>query len=139
MISQRYGLSPVMVFTSMSAHWNLIRQLTKREIVSRYRGSFLGLLWAFLHPMVMLTVYTLVFRGAFGMRWGQQEESAFDFGLLLFAGLIIHALFAESIHRAPYLIVNHSNYVKKSSFHWKSWRGRRLVRRCSMRRSARWC
>lgn len=116
MISQRYSLSPFMVLTSMSAHWNLIRQLTKREIASRYRGSLLGMLWAFLHPMVMLTVYTLVFRGAFGMRWGQEGESALDFGLLLFSGLIVHALFAESIHRAPYLIVNHSNYVKKIVF-----------------------
>jgi lipopolysaccharide transport system permease protein len=116
MISQQYGLSPFMVFTSMSAHWNLIRQLTKREITSRYRGSLLGMLWAFLHPVVMLTVYTLVFRGAFGMRWGQEGESALDFGLLLFSGLIVHGLFAESIHRAPYLIVNHSNYVKKIVF-----------------------
>ena len=39
-----------------------------------------------------------------------------DFGLLLFSGLIVHALFAESIHRAPYLIINHSNYVKKIVF-----------------------
>ena len=43
-------------------------------------------------------------------------KRALDFGLLLFSGLIVHALFAESIHRAPYLIVNHSNYVKKIVF-----------------------
>ncbi|MBI4001971.1 MAG: ABC transporter permease [Nitrospira defluvii] len=116
MLSQQYGLSPLMVLTSMSTHWNLIQQLTKREIVSRYRGSLLGVLWAFLHPMVMLTVYTLVFRGAFGMRWGREGESALDFGLLLFSGLIVHALFAESVQRAPSLIVNHSNYVKKVVF-----------------------
>ena len=105
-----------MVFTSMSSHWNLLRQLTKREIAGRYRGSLLGVLWAFLHPMVMLGVYTIVFRGALGMRWGREGESALDFGLLLFSGLIVHALFSESIHRAPYLIVNHSNYVKKIVF-----------------------
>ena len=116
MASRQYGLSPLMVFTSMSSHWNLLCLLTKREIVSRYRGSLLGVVWAFLHPTVMLAVYTIVFRGAFGMRWGRDGESALDFGLLLFSGLIIHALFAESIHRAPYLIVNHSNYVKKIVF-----------------------
>ncbi|WHZ15934.1 MAG: O-antigen export system permease protein RfbD [Nitrospira sp.] len=116
MLSQQYRLSPLMVLTSMSAHWDLIRQLTKREITSRYRGSLLGVLWALLHPMVMLAVYTIVFRGAFGMRWGLEGESAFDFGLLLFSGLILHALFSECVHRAPYLIVNHSNYVKKVVF-----------------------
>ncbi|MBA2484805.1 MAG: ABC transporter permease [Nitrospira sp.] len=116
MLSQGYGHSPLMVLTSMSAHWSLIRQLTKREIASRYRGSLLGVLWAFLHPMVMLTVYTIVFKGALGMRWGQEGESALDFGLLLFSGLIVHALFSESVHRAPYLIVNNGNYVKKVVF-----------------------
>ena len=116
MLSQQYGFSPLIVLTSVSTHWNLIRQLTQREIVSRYRGSLLGVLWAFLHPVVMLTVYTIVFRGAFGMRWGREGESALDFGLLLFSGLIVHALFAESIQRAPSLVVNHSNYVKKVVF-----------------------
>ncbi len=116
MLSQQYRLSLLMVLTSMSAHWDLIRQLTKREITSRYRGSLLGVLWALLHPMLMLTVYTIVFRGAFGMRWGLEGESAFDFSLLLFSGLILHALFSECVHRAPYLIVNHSNYVKKVVF-----------------------
>ena len=116
MVSRQYDFSPLIVFTSMSSHWNLLRQLTKREIVGRYRGSLLGMLWAFLYPMVMLAVYTMVFRGAFGMRWGREDESPLDFGLLLFSGLIIHALFAECIHRAPYLIVNHSNYVKKIVF-----------------------
>lgn len=116
MLSQPYGHSPIMVLTSVFTHWNLIRQLTQREIASRYRGSLLGVLWAFLHPLVMLTVYTLVFRGAFGMRWGRDGESALDFGLLLFSGLIVHALFAESVQRAPSLIVNHSHYVKKVVF-----------------------
>lgn len=116
MVSPQYRLSPLMVLISMYAHWNLIRQLTKRELLSRYRGSLLGVLWAFLHPLVMLTVYTIVFRGAFGMRWEREGESALDFGLLLFSGLIVHALFAESVQRAPSLIVNHSNYVKKVVF-----------------------
>lgn len=116
MVSQQYRLSPLMVLTSISTHWDLIRQLTRREIASRYRGSLLGALWAFLHPMVMLSVYTIVFRGALGMRWGGSGESALDFGLVLFSGLIVHALFAENVHRAPYLIVNHTNYVKKIVF-----------------------
>lgn len=116
MVSQQYRLSPLMVLTSMSSHWDLIRQLTKREISSRYRGSLLGVLWAFLHPMVMLAVYTIVFRGVLGMRWGGNEESTLDFSLLLFSGLIVHALFSETVHRAPYLIVNHTNYVKKIVF-----------------------
>ena len=113
---QRQGFSPLMVITSMWKHWRLIQQLTRHEIVSRYRGSLLGVLWAFLHPTVMLMVYTIVFRGAFGMRWGAEGESALDFGLLLFSGLIVHALFSESVQRAPHLIVSQSNYVKKVVF-----------------------
>jgi lipopolysaccharide transport system permease protein len=116
-VSPGHGaLSPFMVFTSISRHRNLIWQMTKREVIGRYRGSVIGVLWAFVHPIAMLTVYTIVFRGVFGMRWGAGEETPVQFGLLLFSGLIIHSFFAESVHRAPYLIINHSTYVKKVVF-----------------------
>jgi lipopolysaccharide transport system permease protein len=116
MAEKRVAFYPLIVINSLWRNWGLIRLLTRYEIMSRYRGSLLGVLWAFLHPTVMLTVYTIVFRGAFGMRRGLEGESALDFGLLLFSGLIIHTVFSESIQRAPHLVTSHSNYVKKVVF-----------------------
>jgi len=43
-------------------------ELTKRDIAGRYSGSFLGLLWSFFNPLLMLGVYTLAFRELLGMR-----------------------------------------------------------------------
>jgi ABC-type polysaccharide/polyol phosphate export permease len=47
----------------------LIGQLLRREIAGRYKGSFLGVFWTLLQPLLMLAVYTLVFGMVFEPRW----------------------------------------------------------------------
>jgi lipopolysaccharide transport system permease protein len=64
----------------------------------------------------MLLVYTIVFSVAFKARWAGVEESKAAFALLLFSGMIIHSFFAECLNRAPSLIVQNSNFVKKVVF-----------------------
>jgi lipopolysaccharide transport system permease protein len=95
---------------------DLIWQMTKREVVGRYRGSALGLFWSFFNPVLMLIIYTFVFSVVFKARWGAGGESRFEFALILFAGLIVFNLFAECVNRAPTLIVGNVNYVKKVVF-----------------------
>lgn len=96
---------------------HLIGQMTKRDVIGRYRGSAMGLLWSFLHPLFMLTVYTFVFSVVFKSRWTVGgEETRTQFATVLFAGLIVHGLFAEIINRAPGLILGNVNYVKKVVF-----------------------
>lgn len=97
---------------------SLIYQMTKREIVGRYRGSAMGLLWSFFNPIFMLTVYTFVFSVVFKARWGTGSVGASksDFAVILFVGLIVHTLFAETLTRAPTLIIANVNYVKKVVF-----------------------
>jgi lipopolysaccharide transport system permease protein len=93
--------------------------MTKREIVGRYRGSTMGILWSFINPIFMLMVYTFVFSVVFKARWGTAgalNESKTDFAVILFVGLIIHSLFAETLSRAPSLILGNVNYVKKVVF-----------------------
>jgi lipopolysaccharide transport system permease protein len=104
----------------VSSFWrnrSLIWQMSKREVIGRYRGSMMGLAWSFFSPVIMLVVYTLVFSGVFKARWGVPgEESKADFAIILFTGLIVHGLFAECINRAPGLILSNVNYVKKVVF-----------------------
>jgi lipopolysaccharide transport system permease protein len=102
--------------TSMVHARELIFALTWREVVGRYRGSFAGLLWSLLHPVFALTLYTFVFGIVFRARWGLQGESAADYALVLFAGLIVHGVLAECINRAPYLILGNPAYVKQVIF-----------------------
>jgi lipopolysaccharide transport system permease protein len=95
----------------------LIAQMTRREVMGRYKGSALGLAWSFFNPVFMLTVYTFVFSVIFKSRWGVGgEESKTQFAVVLFVGMIVHGLFAEVLNRAPSLILSNVNYVKKVVF-----------------------
>jgi len=95
----------------------LLWRLTEREILGRYRGSLLGLGWSFITPLAMLAVYTFVFSKVFKSRWGGLEQAGpMGFAVNLFAGLIVFNLFSECINRAPRLVVDNPNYVKKVVF-----------------------
>lgn len=90
--------------------------MVRREVIGRYRGSFLGLLWSFINPVLMLGIYTFVFGFVFKTRWGQGDTDKYEFAVMLFAGLIVFNLFSECISRAPGLILSNVNYVKKVIF-----------------------
>jgi lipopolysaccharide transport system permease protein len=114
------SLSLKMLGVSIWRHRQLLVQMTKREVAGRYRGSALGLAWSFLNPLLMLTVYTFVFSVVFKARWGTpgsgQEGGRALFAVVLFAGMIVHGLFAEVLNRSPALIVGNVNFVKKVVF-----------------------
>jgi len=109
-------LNPIALARGLWAQRELIFQLTKREILGRYRGSYLGLAWSFLTPLLMLTIFTLVFGVIFQARWGLENESRFHFALVLFCGLIVFNVFSECVTRAPGLVLNQPQYVKKIRF-----------------------
>ena len=97
---------------------SLIVQMTKREVLGRYKGSAMGIAWSFFNPVLMLLVYTFVFSEIFKSRWGGggEEESKMQFAVVLFVGMIVLNLFTEVINRAPGLIISNINYVKKVVF-----------------------
>ncbi|MDP2224119.1 MAG: ABC transporter permease [Nitrosomonas sp.] len=107
-------------FLSLRQHYPLILQMVKREVIGRYRGSFLGLLWAFVNPILMLAIYTFVFGVVFKVRLDSQSTELYDdkfaFALLLFTGLILFNLFSECLSRSPGLVLANVNYVKKVIF-----------------------
>ncbi|MGB6144102.1 MAG: ABC transporter permease, partial [Rhodanobacter sp.] len=100
----------------MSNHLGLIYQLTKREVIGRYKGSMLGILWSFINPLLMLLVYTMFFSVILQIKWGLPKESKSDFAILLFVGLVMYGFIAECINRAPGLVTGNVNYVKKVVF-----------------------
>lgn len=85
--------------------------------MGRYRGSLLGLTWSFLTPLLMLGVYTFVFVGVFRASWsGSPKGGGLEFAVQIFAGLLIFNFFAEVATKAPILIVEQPNLVKKVIF-----------------------
>lgn len=111
-----FPLSPAEMFLSFWRNRHLIKTLTKREVIGRYRGSLLGILWSFFNPLFMLAVYTFVFSVVFQSRWRVEDGSKTEFSLVLFAGLIVFNLFAECLNRSSNLILSNVNYVKKVVF-----------------------
>lgn len=97
-------------------HRRLILRLSGREIQSRYRGSFLGLAWAVLTPILFLCVYTFVFSTVFQARWTNDLVGTNRFTMMLFAGLLVFNFFAECVNRAPTLIMENIAYIKKVVF-----------------------
>ena len=110
------SLRPTALLRSFHTNRSLIFNLIKREVVGRYRGSVMGLLWSFFNPVFMLVVYTFVFSVVFRARWLGGSDSKVEFALVLFTGLLVYNLFSEVLNRAPSLILNNANYVKKVIF-----------------------
>lgn len=109
--------SPVAMLGSIWRHRALIVQMTVRDVLGRYRGSLLGLTWSFFNPLLMLLVYTFVFTEVFHSKWTNAPSTGkVDFAVVLFIGMIVYALFAENVNRAPMLVVSNANYVKKVVF-----------------------
>lgn len=111
-----YSLNPLSVVHSLLSHRALIVQLVKREIVGRYRGSFLGVVWTFINPLLMLAIYTFVFGVVFKSRWRSESSDYMEYAVVMFAGVLLHSLLADCIMRAPSLIVDKVNFVKKVVF-----------------------
>lgn len=105
---------------AVSSIWGnreIIRAFVVREVAGRYRGSFGGLLWSMINPLLMLAIYTFVFAVVFKARWSSAApEAGPGFAIVLFVGLIIHGLFAECLLRAPRLIIEQANFVTKVVF-----------------------
>jgi lipopolysaccharide transport system permease protein len=110
-------LNPASMAHNLWRHRDLILQFTQRDVEVRYKGSFLGLFWSLVNPLVMLLIYTFVFRVVLKARWqGSRSDSLSEFALVLFCGLTAFNIFSECVTRAPGLIVNVPNYVKKVVF-----------------------
>ena len=107
---------PGTIFNSLHSHWPLVYALTRRSVLTRYRGAFLGLFWSLATPLIRLAVYTFVFGTVIGVRWPNQEGGTLDFAALLFAGLICHSFAAEIMTQAGTLLLTNRQYVKKVIF-----------------------
>lgn len=113
-----HSISPLALARSLWRNRYLIMQMTRREVVGRYKGSVMGLAWSFFNPVFMLVVYTFVFSEVFKIRWGEVDsgDSKTQFAIILFVGMIVLGFFSEVMGRASTLIVGNANYVKKVVF-----------------------
>lgn len=94
---------------------SLIRTMVRRDIVSRYRGSFGGALWTVMTPLLLMLTYFFVFGVVLGARF-ENDPSRSGFVLYFFAGMLPWLAFSEAAGRAPTVVWEHRNFVKKLVF-----------------------
>ncbi len=94
---------------------SLVFELTKRDFSGRYRGSFGGVVWSFVQPLFLLSVYTTAFGVILKSRWDGAGDTA-EYAFMLFAGLIVFNAFSEVLNRATTLVSGNPNFVKKVVF-----------------------
>lgn len=100
--------------TLFQRRW-LIAYFVQRELSRSYRGSFLGIFWVFLGPLLMIALYTLVFSEILGLRF-RQVEGVTNFGLYLYCGLIPFLAFSDAINKSVGNIRSNSTLVQKVVF-----------------------
>lgn len=92
----------------------LLRAFVAREISSRYAGSIGGMLWALVHPLVLLALYALVFGAIFRVRFPELEQHPFV--IFVAAGLWPWLAFQESVQRGAQAVLNNTALVKRVAF-----------------------
>jgi lipopolysaccharide transport system permease protein len=96
-------------------HRGLIRSMVRRDLTSRYKGSVMGLAWAIVTPAVMIGIFTLIFSGIFGARFGT-EGGHLGFAIYLFCGMLPWIAFSDGVQRAATAIPENVNLVKRVVF-----------------------
>src|SRR5919112_3212270 len=90
----------------------LIQSLVARELKARYRGSFLGFFWSFINPLMLLLVYSFVFKYILQ----QRTEGIDHYELFMFCGILPWTWFASSLLESSGVLISGGNLIKKVLF-----------------------
>ena len=108
----KFFLAPVRVIVE---NRRLIRSMARRDILARYRGSFGDVFWTVLNPLLLMATYFFVFGVVLRARFGADRSST-GFALYFLAGMLPWLAFSEPAGRAPHVVLEHRNFVKKLIF-----------------------
>jgi homopolymeric O-antigen transport system permease protein len=90
----------------------LIRVMVRRDILGRYRGSFGGAFWTIISPLLLMLTYFFVF----GVVLRDRQSTRSGFALYFLSGMLPWLAFSEAVGRAPTVLIEHRNFVKKLVF-----------------------
>jgi lipopolysaccharide transport system permease protein len=90
----------------------LIQTLVAREMKARYRGSVLGFVWSFINPLMLLTIYSIIFT----VFLPNPTEATKPYPLFMFCGLLPWTWFSTSLTEATGSLISGGNLIKKVLF-----------------------
>ncbi len=100
---------------SIARNRSLIRTMVRRDVLGRYRGSFGGMFWTVLNPLILMLTYFFVFGVVLRTKF-PNDPSRSGFALYFLAGMLPWLAVSEAAGRAPTVLVEHRNFVKKLVF-----------------------
>ena len=103
-------------FSSIWKNRGLIRTLVRRDVLGRYTGSFGGTFWTVLNPLLMMLTYFYVFGVVMRTKMSVGDRSLTGFALYFLAGMLPWLAFNEAVARAPFIMLEHRNFIKKLVF-----------------------
>jgi homopolymeric O-antigen transport system permease protein len=89
----------------------LIKHLTWRHLAARYRGSSLGFAWSLLNPLILMGVYTFVFRYIF-----RATVPGVPFPVFLLTGILAWNFFSSAALNAAVSLVSGASLINKAAF-----------------------
>ena len=94
---------------------SLIHSMVRRDILGRYRGSFGGMFWTVLNPLLLMATYFFVFGIVLRTRFGNDPSRA-GFVLYFLCGMMPWLAFSEAAGRAPFVVLEYRSFVKRLVF-----------------------
>lgn len=97
------------VFQNLYNYRELLKTSVKKEVRSKYKNSFLGVLWSFLNPLLQIIVYAIIF----SLILSNKQE---NYAIFLCCGLIPWTFFSTSINKSAFTFIENGNIIKKVYF-----------------------
>lgn len=107
-------ISPFQIVGNLYRFHHILLQMVVREIKGRFAGSIGGLIWHFVHPILMMFIYLFVFVFIFKLRVGAGASGAS--AVYLLAGLFPWIILAEGFARGTSSVIENANLIQKTYF-----------------------
>lgn len=112
-------MTPIGLLLTGFRYRELVWRFVMRDLKGRYLGSYLGFLWNFIQPVILVSVYTFIFSKLMKVKSGISEEHTggqYFLALYIFAGMVPWIAFAESLSRCTTSMIASGNLIKKVAF-----------------------
>ncbi len=97
------------IFKNLYNYRELLKTSIKKEVRSKYKNSFLGVLWSFLNPLLQIIVYTIIF----SLILKNKQE---HYAIFLCSGLIPWTFFSTAVNKSAFTFIENGNIIKKVFF-----------------------
>lgn len=97
------------VFKNLYNYRELLKTSVKKEVRSKYKNSFLGVMWSFLNPLLQIVVYAIIF----SLILKNKQD---NYAIFLCCGIIPWTFFSIAINKSAFAIIENGNIIKKVYF-----------------------